>query len=135
LSFLLDTNVVSEFAKARPNSNVITWLGSVPSTDLFLSVITLGEIRKGIERKRMTSVQDAARLETWFTTLVLRYRTRILPFDEQSADHWGRLMALHPTVPVEDGQLVATALQHRLTFATGNVRHISETGVAFVNPF
>jgi toxin FitB len=135
LSFLLDTNVVSELAKARPNPKMIAWLGAVPSTDLFLSVITLGEIRKGIERKRVTSLEDATRLEAWFTTLALRYPTRILPFDEQSADHWGRLMALHPTVPVEDGQLVATALQHRLTFATRNVRHISGTGVSFINPF
>jgi predicted nucleic acid-binding protein len=135
LSFLLDTNVISEFAKAKPNPSVIAWLGSVRSTDLFLSVITLGEIRKGIERKRMTSPPDAVRLDAWFTTLVLRYRSRILPFDEQSADQWGRVMALHPTVPVEDSQLVATALQHNLTFATRNVRHIAQTGVTFVDPF
>jgi toxin FitB len=135
LSFLLDTNVVSELAKTRPNSRVIAWLGSVPSTDLFLSVITLGEIRKSIEKKRVTSPQDAARLEAWFTTLVLRYRSRILSFDEQSADQWGRVMALHPTVPVEDSQLVATALQHKLTLSTRNIRHICETGVPFVNPF
>jgi toxin FitB len=135
LSFLLDTNVISELTKVRPNPKVTTWLGSVPSTDLFLSVVTLGEIRKGIERKRMTSPPDAARLDAWFTTLVLRYRSRILPFDEQSADQWGRLMALHPTVPVEDSQLVATALQHNLTFATRNVLHIAQTGVAFVDPF
>jgi toxin FitB len=135
LSFLLDTNVISEFAKAKPNPSVIAWLGSVPSTDLFLSVITLGEIRKGIERKRMTSPPDAARLDAWFTTLVLRYRSRILPFDEQSADQWGRVMALYPTVPVEDAQLVATALQHNLTFATRNVRHIAQTGVALADPF
>ena len=135
MSFLLDTNIVSELAKARPNSNVIAWLGSVPSTDLFLSVITLGEIRKGIERRRMTSLQDAARLEAWFTTLVLRYHSRILAFDEQTADQWGRLMALHPTVPVEDGQLVATALQHGLTLATRNVRHVSDTSVVYVDPF
>ena len=83
----------------------------------------------------MTSPEDATRLDQWFTTLVLRYRSRILPFDENSADQWGRVMALHPTVPVEDGQLVATALQHRLTFATRNVRHIVDTGVAFVDPF
>ncbi len=135
MSFLLDTNVVSELAKARPNAKVIAWLGSVPSTDLFLSVITLGEIRKGVEKRRMTSAQDAARLDAWFTTLVLRYRSRILPFDEHSADQWGRVMARHPMVPVEDGQLVATALQHRLTLATRNVRHILNTGVAFVDPF
>jgi len=135
VSFLLDTNVISELAKARPNAKVIAWLGSIPSTDLFLSVITLGEIRKGLEKKRMTSPQDAARLEAWFTTLVLRHRSRVLTFDAESADRWGQLMALHPTVPVEDSQLVATALQHHLTFATRNVRHIAKTGVPFVDPF
>ena len=135
MSFLLDTNVVSELTKARPNPKVITWLGSVPSTDLFLSVITLGEIRKGIEKKRATNAGDAVRLETWLTTLVLHYRSRILPFDQNSADQWGRVMALNPTVPVEDSQLVATALQHQLTFATRNVRHIAKTGVACVDPF
>jgi predicted nucleic acid-binding protein len=90
---------------------------------------------EGIEKKRMTSPPNAARLDVWLTTLVLRYRSRILPFGEQSADQWGRVMALHPTVPVEDSQLVATALQHNLTFATRNVRHIAQTGVAFVDPF
>jgi predicted nucleic acid-binding protein len=135
LSFLLDTNVVSELAKARPNAKVIAWLGSVPSTGLFLSVITLGEIRKGIETRRTTSAPDAARLEAWFATLVLRYRSRILSFDHDSADRWGRIMALNPTIPVEDGQLAATALQHGLTFATRNVRHIVRTGVRFVDPF
>ena len=135
MSFLLDTNVVSELAKATPNAKVIAWLGSVPSTDLFLSVITLGEIRKGIEKRRTTSPHDAARLEAWFTTLVLRYRSRVPPFDEESADRWGRIMALHPTVAVENSQLVATALQHHLTFATRNVRHVAKTGVAFVEPF
>ena len=135
MSFLLDTNVVSELAKTRPNVKVIAWLRSVSSTDLFLSVITLGEIRKGIEKKRAASPADAARLEAWLTTLVLQYRSRILPFDQDSADKWGLIMALNPTVPVEDGQLVATDLQHRLTFATRNVRHIAKTGVAFVDPF
>jgi predicted nucleic acid-binding protein len=135
LSFLLDTNVISELARTRPNFKVIAWFGSVPSTDLFLSVITLAEIRKGIEKKRTASPGDAARLEAWLTTLVLHYRSRVLPFDQDSADQWGRLMALHPTVPVEDSQLAATALQHRLTFATRNVRRIAKTGVAFVDPF
>ena len=135
MSFLLDTNVISELAKTKPNFKVIAWLGSIPSTDLFLSVITLGEIRKGIEKKRAASPGNAARLEAWLTTLVLHYRSRVLPFDQDSADQWGRIMALHPTVPVEDSQLAATALQHRLTFATRNVRHIAKTGVPFVDPF
>ena len=135
MTFLLDTNVVSELARTRPNSNVLAWLSLVPSTDLFLSVITLGEIRKGIEKKRAASPGDAARLEAWLTTLLLHYRSRVLPFDQDSADRWGRVMALHPRVPVEDGQLVATAMQYDLTFATRNVRHVAETGVAFVDPF
>lgn len=135
MSFLLDTNVVSELAKTRPNSKVIAWLESVPSADLFLSVITLGEIRKGIEKRRAASPGDAARLEAWLTILVLHYRSRVLAFDQDCADQWGRLMALHPTLPVEDSQLAATALRHRLTFATRNVRHIVKTGVAFVDPF
>ena len=135
MSFLLDTNVVSELAKTRPNSKVIAWLGSVPSTNLFLSVITLGEIRKGIEKKRAAGPRDAGRLEAWLTTLVMNYRSRVLPFDQDSADQWGRVMARHPRVPVEDAQLVATAMQHDLTFATRNLRHIAETGVAFVDPF
>ena len=135
MSFLLDTNIVSELAKTRPNFKVIAWLGLVPSTDLFLSVITLGEIRKGIEKKRAASPGDAARLEAWLTTLVLHYRSRVLPFDQDSADQCGRLMALHPTVPVEDSQLAATAFQRRLTFATRNIRHIAKTGVTFVDPF
>ena len=135
MTFLLDTNVVSELARTRPNSNVLAWLSLVPSTDLFLSVITLGEIRKGIEKKRAASPGDAARLDAWLTTLLLHYRSRVLPFDQDSADRWGRVMALHPRVPVEDGQLVATAMQYDLTFATRNVRHVAETGVAFVDPF
>jgi hypothetical protein len=68
---------------------VIAWLGSVPSTDLFVSVIALGEIRKGIAKKRAVSPGDAARLEAWLTTLVLHYRSRVLPFDQDCADQWG----------------------------------------------
>ena len=106
MSFLLDTNVVSEFAKTRPNSKVIAWLGSVPSTDLFLSVITLGEIRKGIEKKRVANPQDAARLEAWLTTLLLHYRSRVLPFDQDSADQWGRDMRGPPSDQRERGGVI-----------------------------
>ena len=86
MSFLLDVNVISEAFKKRPNAKVIGWLQSVPAVDVHLSVITLGEIRKGIELKRMDSEQDAARIETWLEALALGYRTRILAFDEPIAD-------------------------------------------------
>jgi toxin FitB len=91
VSFLLDTNVISELAKRNPNIKVLAWLDFAPSTDLLLSVITLGEIRKGIERKRSVAAADAERLDTWLSTLLLRYRSRILPFDEECADRWGRI--------------------------------------------
>jgi len=135
VSFLLDTNIISELTRKRPNPKVIAWLQSIPATDLFLSVITLGEIRKGIELKRLVSPQDGARLEAWLQTVALRYRSRILNFDEEAADRWGRIMAAHPTVPVEDGQLAATALRHGLTLVTRNLRHVAQTGVAHFDPF
>jgi toxin FitB len=106
LSFLLDTNFVSELAKTRPKSKVIAWLGSVPSTDLFLSVITLGEIRKGIEKRQVSSPRDAARLDAWLTTLVLHYRSRLLPFDQDSADQWVDLLRGTPSASA--GRLVCT---------------------------
>jgi predicted nucleic acid-binding protein len=83
----------------------------------------------------MTSPQDATRFEAWLGALALRYRSRILAFDEPIADRWGRIMAAHPRVPVEDGQLVATALHHGLTLATRNIGHIAQTGVRNLDPF
>lgn len=135
MTFLLDTSVISEVFKKRPNSKVVGWLQSVPPVDLYLSVITLGEIRKGIELKRMKSEQDAARIEAWLDALALNYRARILVFDGPVADRWDRIMAAHPAVPPEDGQLAATALHHGLTLATRNIRDIAATGVSHVNPF
>jgi toxin FitB len=135
VSFLLDTNVVSELTRKRPSPKVMGWLQSAPSTDLFLSVITLGEIRKGIELKRATHPSDAAQLEAWLQSLVLQYGSRILAFDAEAADGWGRIIAAHPTVPVEDGQLAALALRHGQTLATRNVGHIARTGVAYFDPF
>jgi len=135
VSFLLDTNVVSELFRERANPNVMAWFGSVPSTDLFLSVITLGEIRKGIELKRSSSAAQADLLEAWLHALALRYRSRTFAFDEEAADVWGRIMAAHPNLPVEDGQLAAIALRHDLTLVTRNVRHVARTGVVHLDPF
>jgi predicted nucleic acid-binding protein len=135
VSFLLDTNVVSELFRKRPNPNVLNWLASVPSADLFLSVITLGEIRKGIELKRSNNQAEANRLEVWLHALALRYRSRIFPFDEAAADVWGRVMAANRSLPAEDSQLAAIALHHALTLVTRNTRHVARTGVAHLDPF
>jgi predicted nucleic acid-binding protein len=135
LSYLLDTNVISELTKRRPNEAVIAWFGRVAGADLHLSVITLGEIRKGIELRRQRDPAGAEPLEHWFDMLRLRYRSRILSFDEEAAEVWGRIMAAHPRVPIEDGQLAATALSRDLTLVTRNLRDVAETGVACVDPF
>lgn len=136
--FLLDTNVISELVKPKPDSRVTTWVDSVDESLLYLSVLTLGEIRKGV-----TVPPDAARrvaLEAWLDhDLALRFAQRILPIDEATADRWGRITAkatiAKSPLPVIDGLLAATALDHDLTLVTGNTRDVAATGVSAFNPW
>ena len=135
MSFLLDTNVASEPTRLRPSGKVVAWLRATPSNDLFLSVITLGEIRKGIELSRTGAPHVTSRVEQWLTLVNLEYRTRVLEFDEDAADIWGRIMAAHPRVPIEDGQIAAIAIRHDMTVVTRNVRDIAKTGARYLNPY
>jgi toxin FitB len=136
--FLLDTNVVSELVKPRPNPKVTQWVHATDESLLYLSVLTLGEIRKGI-----TSLLDAAqrvKLEAWLDrSLVLRFSSRILPIDQAVADRWGRLSgspaARKSPLPVIDGLLAATALEHSLTLVTRDVGHLEPTGVSYFDPW
>ena len=133
--FLLDTNVVSELIKPTPNSGVVQWMEATDEQLLNLSVLTLGEIRKGI-----TSVPENKRriaLETWLNReLILRFEGRILNIDYAVADRWGKLCggSRHP-LPVIDSLLAATALYHELTLVTRDTRSIQTTGVALLNPW
>ena len=135
MNYLLDTNVLSEVTKRRPNANVAAWFDSVSPTDLHIGVITLGEIRKGIELKRRVSAERAAFFEAWLANLLLQYRSRIVVLDEAVADRWGRLMAADRNLPVEDGQLAAMALEHGMTLVTRNTRHLAATGAILHDPF
>lgn len=135
MSFLLDTNVISELTKRQPNPKVTQWYDATPPAQLYLSVITLGEIRKGVELKRTVSALAAKRFEAWLRQLAAQYQPRILEFDEATADEWGRLMALDRNLPTEDGQLAATALRHNLTLVTRNVRYLPPGRVSVLNPF
>ena len=136
--FLLDTNVISELVKSRPERKVTAWIDSVDESLLHLSVLTLGEIRKGI-----TALSDAARrvsLEAWLgRNLALRFAGRILPIDEAVADRWGRITrsraARKSPLPVIDGLLAATALHHDLILVTRNTRDISAAGVPVFDPW
>jgi predicted nucleic acid-binding protein len=136
--FLLDTNVISELVKPRPESKVTAWISSVDERMLWLSILTLGEIRKGVAC--LPSSARRLALEGWLEfDLPERFHGRILSVDQPVADRWGRLsaeaIAKKMILPVIDGLLAATALQHGLSLVTRNSRDIEATGVPFVNPW
>lgn len=126
---------MSELVKATPNTKVIQFLETQASVDLYLSVITLGEIRKGIEKARPTKPESAARYEAWLTVLVSDYGGRILPLDPAAADIWGHSMASHPQSGVEDAQIAAIAAAGGLVIVTRNVVDFQPFGVSIHNPF
>jgi toxin FitB len=135
VSFLLDTNVLSELRKGkRADPSVAAWFAEVPGEDLFLSVLVAGELRQGIERLRRRDLDAADRLDRWVLALLEDYSDRILPLDLRTADLWGRLNVPDP-LPAVDGLLAATALAHDLTLVTRNVRDVVRTGVRIINPF
>jgi toxin FitB len=135
VSWLLDTNVVSELRKgARCDTNVAAWYAAVESDEIYLSVVTVGELRKGIEKIRRRDDRAAAALEEWLAGLLAAFSDRILPVDPPIAELWGRFNVPDPP-PVLDSLLAATASAHGLTLATRNVRDVARTGVACVNPF
>ena len=136
--FLLDTNVLSELIKPKPEPKVLQWIAATDEDLLFLSVLALGEIRKGIARLR--GGLRRTKLESWLETgLRSRFSGRILPIDEAIADRWGTLTAVAADrgrpVPVIDGLLAATALHHNLTLVTRNSSNVAATGALVVNPW
>lgn len=134
MSFLLDTNVVSEIRKKAPDRGVATWFASVPADKLFLSVLVVGEIRQGIARLVRRDPAQAEIFERWLSQLVDGYGDRIVPITVRIAEAWGRLNVPDP-VPVVDGLLAATALVHDWTLVTRNVNDVTSTGVRLLDPF
>jgi len=136
--FLLDTNVISELIRAKPEPRVVAWIEAMDERLLYLSVLTMGEIRKGVaslpQRSRRTVI------EAWLETdLRVRFSGRILPIDEGVANRWGQIAAEAATrkrlLPVIDGLLAATALQNNLTLVTRNVKDVSSAGVQIHDPW
>ncbi len=135
MSFLIDTNVVSEVAKgSRCDAYVAAWYGTVDETELFLSVLVLGEIRKGIERVRPRDPARARVLEKALLDVENAFGDRILAVDRAVAQEWGRMSARRP-LSVVDGLLAATAKTHSLTLVTRNVADVSDLGAEVLNPF
>lgn len=134
MSFLIDTNVLSELRRPNPNPHVVEWLERTPDDALFLSALVVGELRHGIARKRRRDPVSAVQLARWVDKLVERYASRILPVDLRVAEVWAELGVPDP-LPLFDGLLVATALAHDLTLVTRNVRDVERSGARLLNPF
>lgn len=134
MSYLLDTNVISEARKPGGSQNVKQWLASVRGDDLYLSVLVLGEVRQGIERLRRRAPAQANVYDAWLTRRRQDYSDRVLPITVEVAEEWGRLNAIRP-LPTVDGLLAATALVHNLTLVTRNTADLAQTGVQVLNPF
>lgn len=135
MGFLIDTNVLSELRKKeRVNPGVRQWYASVQGESLYLSTLTLGEIRNGIERLRRRDPEASAHLEAWLLKVETDMADRILPVTSAIADRWGRLGVPDP-LPVVDALMAATALVHDLILVTRNVADVERTGVRLINPF
>jgi len=135
LSYLLDTNVISELRKGeRAEPSVSHWFDGLADQEIYLSVLTIGEIRRGVESVRRRDPGSATALESWLARVAETHRDRILPVDRAIAEEWGRMSVPDP-LPVVDGLLAATAKVVGLTLVTRNVADVEATGVELLNPF
>lgn len=135
MSYLLDTNVISELRKGkRANPSVASWFAGVAEEEIFLSALTIGEIRRGVESVRRRDPDSAATLDSWLARLSEAHRDRIVPVDRPIAEEWGRMNVLNP-LPVVDGLLAATARILGLTLVTRNTADVEGTGIELFDPF
>jgi predicted nucleic acid-binding protein len=133
--YLLDTNVISETRKPKPDPGVLAFLNTATGDTLFLSVLTLGELRKGVEAKRKTNPVTASRLSAWVDDIEQTFADRVLPIDLPAARIWGEISGASRPLPVIDALIAATALAYKLTLVTRNVADMKPTGVPLINPW
>lgn len=132
--YLLDTNVVSEFRRARPNLNVLRWIASVDPRSLMLSVLVIGELRRGVQRLAAVSSRRADDIDCWLDRLLDEHGASIVPFSFADALVWGRISARDRRVLL-DTLIAAQALSRNWTVVTRNVRDFERTGARVLNPF
>ena len=131
--YLLDTNVVSELRRPRPNSAVLQWILAIPAEQLFLPAVTIGEIQAGIEITREQDSLKAEELEAWLDQVMASYG--VLPMGAQAFREWARLMHGKSRVMTEDAMIATTAIVNNMTVVTRNVRDFRNLGVELHNPF
>jgi predicted nucleic acid-binding protein len=134
LQYLLDTNVLSETRRKQADERVIGFLSAAEPSALYISVLTLGELRKGVVRKSHSDPEAAKRIGSWVEGLELSFADRILTIDAATAKLWGELSAQRPR-PVVDTLLAATAVVHELTFVTRNVSDVEDIQVKVLDPW
>ncbi|AQZ60904.1 VapC toxin family PIN domain ribonuclease [[Actinomadura] parvosata subsp. kistnae] len=134
MSYILDTNVVSEMTKRTRDERVQAWLDTIAGPNLYLSVMAFGEIRKGVELLRRRDPRQASVYESWLDRLHHEFRTRILPVTVAVAQEWGRLQAMRP-LPIVDGLIAATARAHDWILVTRNEKDFAGLDVETLNPF
>ena len=134
MAYLIDTCVISELRKASCNAGVAEWMAEIQPEEVYFSVLTLGEIRRGIELHRVKDAKAAGALERWLVGLEAHYAERILPITSAIDDRWGRLP---PTQPLQttDGLIAATGIEHKLVIVTRNTADFKRSGVSTLNPF
>jgi predicted nucleic acid-binding protein len=135
MGFLIDTNVLSELRKgSRANASVRSWFLTVDGNQLYISVLTLGEIRQGIEGVKRRDLHAAEAIQRWLKQIETDSANHILPITQAISDRWGYIN-VPDKLPVIDGLLAATALEHGLTLVTRNVTDVERSGVKLLNPF
>ncbi|MSO76431.1 MAG: type II toxin-antitoxin system VapC family toxin [Alphaproteobacteria bacterium] len=135
MTYLIDTNIISEVRKGeRCDANVRAWYASIDDTSLYLSVLVLGEVRKGIELARGKDPARGRALEQWLAAVRQAFAGRILPVDDAVGEEWGRMSAKRP-VSVIDGLLAATAKVHCMTLVTRNKAGVADLGARVIDPF
>lgn len=136
MNYLIDTNVISELVSIKPREAVVSWFETIPAQALFLSVLTIGEIRKGIEK--IAAVKRKEKLLLWFENDLLKlFEGRVLSVSIEVADRWGRLQhQTKRTLPAIDSLLAATALHYDMSLVTRNVSDFSDCpGLVIINPW